>query len=345
MLHGNLPLPAADLVHVSDRDPGILRRVHGRGFRYVGPDGRPVDPQTIERIRRMGIPPAYRDVWICADPQGHLQATGIDARGRKQYRYHPAWQAQRSETKFDQLLDFGRALPGLRRVIQRDLRSGAGDLAFTRAALVLLLDRSLIRIGDPVYTAENRSFGATTLLSRHLRIEAGKISLRFTAKGGKKVQITLRDRRLERIFNEIGDLPGRHLFTYIDADGAVRRLLSQDVNAWLAATTGAPLTAKTFRTWGGTLAAFETALNTPAGQRLTLRSMAEAAATRLHNTPAIARKSYIHPAVLALSECPSGGLQNLIAPADPLPGLRGAEAALLGFLQQAATGDQPASRR
>jgi DNA topoisomerase-1 len=338
MLHASLSLPAAGLVHVSDRDPGILRRAHGRGFRYIGPDGGPVSAEDMKRIRGLGIPPAYREVWICADPQGHLQATGIDARGRKQYRYHPDWQAQRAETKFGQLVEFGHALPTLRKAVQRDLRQGAGDLAFTRAALVLLLDRTLIRIGDPVYTAENRSFGATTLLSRHLRIEAGQVSLRFKAKGGKKVQITLRDRRLERIFNEIGDLPGRHIFTYIDADGAVRRLLSQDVNSWLSATTGAPVTAKTFRTWGGTLAAFETALTWPAGQRITLRALAEAAAKRLHNTPAIARKSYIHPAVLALADCPPDELPDRLAPADPLPGLRGPEAALLGFLTRAGAG-------
>lgn len=335
MLHVALPMPS-DLVHVSDREPGILRRAHGRGFRYIGPGGSPVSPEDRERIRRLGIPPAYREVWICADPDGHLQATGIDARGRKQYRYHPDWQSQRSETKFGQLVDFGLALPALRKAVQRDLRQGAGDLAFTRAALVLLLDRALIRIGDPVYTAQNRSFGATTLLSRHLRIEAGQVSLRFRAKGGKKVQITLRDRRLERTFNEIGDLPGRHLFTYIDAEGSVRRLLSQDVNAWLAATTGAPVTAKTFRTWGGTLAAFETALGWPSGQRITLRAMAEAAAERLHNTPAIARKSYIHPAVLALSDCPPEGLPDLLGPADPVPGLRASESALLGFLSRSA---------
>lgn len=333
MLHVTLSLPSG-LVHVSDREPGILRRNHGRGFRYIAPGGRPIGPEDRDRIRRLGIPPAYRDVWICADPQGHLQATGIDARGRKQYRYHPDWQAQRAETKFGQLLDFGQALPGLRKAVQRDLRQGAGDLAFTRAALVLLLDRTLIRIGDPVYTAENRSFGATTLLSRHLTVGEGHVSLRFTAKGGKKVQITLRDRRLERIFNEIGDLPGRHLFTYIDAEGAVRRLLSQDVNAWLATTTGAPVTAKTFRTWGGTLAAFETALNMPAGQRLTLRAMAEAAAERLHNTPTIARKSYIHPSVLELATLAPEDLAARLQRMEARPdcGLRGSEALLLSFL-------------
>lgn len=331
MLHVTLPLPSG-LVHVSDRESGILRRSHGRGFRYIGPGGRPVRPEDKERIRRLGIPPAYREVWICADPQGHLQATGIDARGRKQYRYHPDWQVQRAETKFGQLVDFGHALPALRKAVQRDLRLGAGDLAFTRAALVLLLDRTLIRIGDPVYTAENRSFGATTLLSRHLRIEAGQVSLRFTAKGGKKVQITLRDRRLERIFNDIGDLPGKHLFTWIDEDGTVRRILSQDVNAWLARTTGAPISAKTFRTWGGTLAAFEAALACEG--KLTLRAMAEAAAQRLHNTPTIARKSYIHPAVLELASLPPDDLPPLLDAIAPLPdcGLRGTEARLLAFL-------------
>lgn len=333
MLHFNLPMPS-ELVHVSDRDPGIQRRNHGRGFRYIDPNGRPVAPEDRERIRRLGIPPAYREVWICPDPNGHLQATGIDARGRKQYRYHPDWQAQRAETKFGQLVDFGQALPSLRKAVQRDLRQGAGDLAFTRAALVLLLDRTLIRIGDPVYTAQNRSFGATTLLSRHLRIEGGQVSLRFTAKGGKKVQISLRDRRLERIFNEIGDLPGRHLFTYIDGEGTVRRLLSQDVNAWLSTTAGAPVTAKTFRTWGGTLAAFETAMNAVAGQRLTLRAMAEAAAGRLHNTPTIARKSYIHPAVLELAALAPEALAARLERIEPRPdcGLRGSEAQLLSFL-------------
>lgn len=343
MLQAAIPLPAAaaDLVHVSDRAPGIRRRARGRGFTYIAPDGgRPCD-KDMARIRSLGIPPAYRDVWICPDPNGHLQFTGIDARGRKQYRYHPDWALARAETKFGQLVAFGQALPALRKAVQRDLRQGVGDLAFTRAALVLLLDRALIRIGDPVYTAENRSFGATTLLSRHLRVEDGEVRLSFTAKGGRKVKISLRDKRLGRIFNEIGDLPGRHLFTWIDEDGTVRRLMSQDVNAWLAETTGAPVTAKTFRTWGGTLAAFETALSCAQNQRLTLRAMAESAAERLHNTPAIARKSYIHPEVLGLTalgqEDLAQRLKGLSPPADI--GLRGTEALLLSFLTAASPGD------
>lgn len=337
MMHSPIPLPAAALVHVSDREPGILRRARGRGFSYVAADGSRLDADQLNRIRKLAIPPAYRQVWICPDPKGHLQFTGIDARGRKQYRYHPDWSLARSETKFGQLVAFGQALPALRRAVQRDLRQEAGDLAFTRAALVLLLDRTLIRIGDPAYTAANRSFGATTLLARHLTVGDGGIRLSFVAKGGKRVRLSLRDRRLERIFDRIGDLPGRHLFTWIDEAGEVRRLMSQDVNAWLAETTGAPVTAKTFRTWGGTLAAFEAALACPPGERLTLRAMTEAAAERLHNTPAIARKSYIHPAVLALAECPGEDLQApLTAPApDRDSGLRGTEAALLAFLTRA----------
>lgn len=334
MMHTTLPLPdAATLTYVSDSDPGILRRACGRGFRFVGSDGSRPSAADLARIRRLGIPPAYRDVWICPDPNGHLQFTGIDARGRKQYRYHPVWAASRADTKFGQLAAFGLALPALRAAIQRDLRHSPGDLAFTRAALVLLLDRALIRIGDPVYTAENKSFGATTLLSRHLRVEHGGIRLNFVAKGGKRVQLSLRDRRLERIFNEIGDLPGRHLFTYVDEAGEVRRLFSQDVNAWLAETTGMAATAKTFRTWGGTLAAFETALAC-AGQKLTLRAMAEAAADRLHNTPAIARKSYIHPAVLDLAALSPDDLAKRLddIPAIETGGLRGTEASLLAFL-------------
>lgn len=337
MMHSPISLLAATLVHVSDRDPGILRRKQGRGFRYVSPDGSRPDAAQLQRIRKLAIPPAYREVWICPDPNGHLQFTGIDARGRKQYRYHPDWALARSETKFGQLTAFGQALPALRQAVQRDLRQTLGDLAFTRAALVLLMDRTLIRIGDPTYTAQNRSFGATTLLSRHLKVEDGTMRLRFVAKGGRKVQISLRDRRLERIFDRIGDLPGKHLFTWIDEAGEVRRLMSQDVNAWLAETTGMPVTAKTFRTWGGTLAAFETALACPPGERLTLRAMAEAAAERLHNTPTIARKSYIHPAVLGLTALAPKEMEARLDSLAPLrdSGLRGSEAQLLSFLASA----------
>ncbi len=332
------PPPAGGLIYVSDSEPGILRRRAGRGFTYRRSDGRPVTDADRARIRSLGIPPAYTDVWICARADGHLQATGIDARGRKQYRYHPLWQAMQSETKFTQLAQFGSALPTLRRRLARDLQAGVGDLAFTRAALILLMDQTFIRIGNPAYTAANRSFGATTLLNRHLTVTGGAVRLRFRAKGGRAVQMTLRDRRLARILNEIGDLPGRNLFTWIDDGGSVRSLCSQDVNGWLSETVAAPVTAKTFRTWGGTLAAFEAALALPAGARLTLRMMAEAAAERLHNTPTIARKSYIHPTVLALAELDPDALKvrlNALT-SRPVAGLRGQEPRLLALLSEAA---------
>ncbi len=320
------------LTYVSDRDPGILRRRAGRGFCYRQ-DGAAVPQAEVARIRGLGIPPAWTGVWICPDPSGHIQATGLDARGRKQYRYHPLWSALRGETKFAGLPAFGAALPGLRARIARDLGGEVGDLAFTRAALVLLMDQAFLRIGNEAYTAANRTFGATTLLARHLTVADGAVRLRFRAKGGREVRLSLKGRRLVRVFEAIGDLPGRNLFTWIDEDGAVRRVGSQDVNAWLAEATGAPATAKTFRTWGGTLAAFEAAL--AAGGRLTVKVMAVAAAERLHNTPTIARKSYVHPAVLGLAGMDAGERAERLAALDaaPVAGLRGEEPRLLGFLK------------
>lgn len=319
-----------DLVYVSDGDPGLRRVRRGRGFSYPG-----ASAQDLARARALGIPPAWREVWICADPRGHIQATGIDARGRKQYRYHKDWSAARADTKYGQLAAFGAALPAIRARMAADLRAAPGDRDFTIAALVMLIDRTFLRIGNAAYAAANRSFGATTLLSRHLTVADGVVSLRFRAKGGKPVRQTLRDRRLSRILHDIGDLPGRNLFTWLDDDGAVRKVGSQDVNAWLAEAAGLPVTAKTFRTWGGTLAAWECALATPPDARLTLRALAEAAAARLQNTPAIARKSYVHPAVLDLAAAdPAARAAALDAPPAALSGLRGAEPRLLGFLRR-----------
>lgn len=329
----------AGLVHVSDAEPGITRRRAGKGFSYRGPDGRPLSPRELARVRGLGIPPAYTSVWICPRADGHLQATGIDARGRKQYRYHPLWQSARSETKFGQLAAFGRALPALRRRLSRALQGDAGDMGFSLAALVLLLDRGYLRVGDAGYTAQNRTFGATTLLARHLSLSGDAVQLRFRAKGGKAVRLVLRDRRLHRILNQVGDLPGRRLFTWLDDEGRPRNLCSQDVNAWLAEVAGPGITAKTFRTWGGTLAAFETALAADKAP-LSLAAMAEAAAGRLHNTPAICRKSYIHPAVLDLARLPAEERAALLSPLVPAEadGLRKPERLLLSFLEQAESG-------
>jgi DNA topoisomerase-1 len=322
------------LVYVSDQIPGIRRMRAGRGFSYVGPDGRRLRGDERRRVEKLGIPPAYRDVWICARPDGHLQATGRDARGRKQYRYHPDWQRAQAQTKFAGLVDFALALPALRARLARDLRHAPGGRDFAVAALILLLDRSFLRIGTPRYAQENASYGAVTLLRRHVRLEQNAVRLDFKAKGGKRIRRVLRDRQLHRVLQAIGDLPGRNLFTYIDAAGAARPLTSDEVNAWLAEVMRPGVTAKTFRTWGGTLAAFAHASALPAEDALTLKAMAEAAAAALHNTPAICRKSYIHPAVLRLAELSPEARHDRLAKLQAAPGegMRGEERRLLAFL-------------
>ncbi|MTH79939.1 DNA topoisomerase IB [Paracoccus aestuariivivens] len=327
------------LVFVSDREPGISRRRAGKGFSYRGPDGKALDRDELVRIKALGVPPAYRDVWICARANGHLQATGRDDRGRKQYRYHPLWSEAQARTKYEQLAAFGRALPALRRRLSRDLQGEVGDRDFSLAALVLLLDRTCLRIGNPAYTAANRSFGASTLLTRHLSLsEEGLIQLKFRAKGGKLCRHILRDKRLNRILQEIGDLPGRNIFTYLDAEGEACCLHSHDVNEYLTEIAGEGMTAKTFRTWGGTLAAFELAAGLPPDARLSIRMMADAAAERLFNTPTICRKSYIHPRVLDLAAHePTERTSLFHGLARPeIAGLRVAEARLLAYLESLA---------
>jgi DNA topoisomerase-1 len=325
------------LVFVSDSEPGISRRRVGKGFSYRNPMGKPLTSTDLVRVKSLAVPPAYGDVWICALANGHLQATGRDARGRKQYRYHPQWSETRARTKYDQLSAFGQALPALRRRVRRDLQGEVGDRAFSLAALVLLLDRTCLRIGNPAYTAANRSFGASTLLTRHLSLnEDGLIQLKFRAKGGKLCRHVLRDRRLNHILQEIGDLPGRNIFTYLDEEGEPRALHSQDVNEYLSEIAGEGVTAKTFRTWGGSLAAFELASGLAPDARLTLRMMTEAAAERLYNTPTICRKSYIHPDILALAERSADERLALLAglPCLEIAELRASERGLLAFLAQ-----------
>jgi len=327
---------AGVLTYVSDLTLGIRRRRSGKGFSYSWPDGRRVSNTERLRIKKLGIPPAYEDVWICPDPNGHIQATGRDARGRKQYRYHPLWSATQSETKYAELIGFGEALPAIRRRIARDLRGEAGDRNFSLAALILLLDQAHLRIGNPEYAAQNRSYGATTLLRRHLKFRDGAVRLSFRAKGGKPVQHILRDKRLHRILQQINDLPGRNLFTYLDEAGQPCSIGSAEVNAYLTQGTGLRLTAKTFRTWGGTLAAFEYARGVAADNPVTIRALAEAAAERLHNTPTICRKSYIHPAILDMGGMAPDKRNALLKDLTPveLPDLLEAERSLMSYLQK-----------
>lgn len=289
----------SDLIYVSDDQPGITRRKRGRGFSYTAPDGTTI-AQGAERRRleALAVPPAYEDVWMCALPNGHLQATGRDERRRKQYRYHMEWTAAQAETKFAGLVDFGHALPRIRRRVMRDLKGDAGEQSFALASAVALIDRTAMRVGNPDYTREYGSYGALTLRSKHVNLDGNTISLRFTAKGGKKVRKQMNDRTLARILGKVNDLPGAEVLSWLDDDGTPQRLSSAGLNSYLADASGQDgITAKTFRTWTGTLAAYEVAEKGAA----TIKAMAEAAAERLHNTPTVARNSYIHPAVIDLA--------------------------------------------
>lgn len=316
----------ADLIYYPDARPGISRRRCGRGFRYIAADGTSIDrgPER-ERLEKMAVPPAYERVWMTPIPNGHLMATGFDARERKQYRYHPDWAEARSETKFAALPAFGRALSAIRRRVARDLAEEPGELEFALAAAVMMIDRLSLRVGHEDYARQNGSYGALTLRRKHVRFSRGAIRLDFTAKGGKRVRRQLADRSLQRVLEKTRHLPGAELLTWRDRAGSVRNLGSDQLNRYLAeAAKTEGVTAKTFRTWAGTLAAFGVAETGGA----TIKAMAEAAAERLHNTPTIARTSYIHPRVI-----------DLAGTSDPLPeGLRldrlsAAEGRLLAFLE------------
>jgi DNA topoisomerase I len=294
----------AELVYVSDKDPGISRVRRGRGFSYHRPDGGLLrDQDELDRIRGLGLPPAYRNVWICMLPEGHLQATGIDDRGRKQYRYHVEWLAYRNRTKFDQLIAFGEALPGMRRRILQHLQGEPFQERTVLAALCTLLDRAHLRVGSQAYVEENNTYGATTLLKRHLRLRGDQLELNFTGKGGKRVRRRLRHPTLSRVLEQVSDLPGRQLFVWRDSEDRLHPVDSGRLNGYLSRITGLAITAKTFRTWAGSVAAFSIARALIAsGNKPTIKEMSEAAAETLSNTAAVCRSSYIHPAIIELSE-------------------------------------------
>jgi len=340
-------LEETGLVYVSDSEPGIRRQRTGRSFCYRLPDGSLLDDPDIKaRIASLGLPPAYEDVWICLQENGHLQATGYDARGRKQYRYHADWQALKSGDKFDQLIAFGRALPKLRRAVRRDLDGAPGAVDTMLAAITVLLDEAQLRVGNRAYAEENRTYGATTLLKRHVSLADGRIVLRFSAKGGKRVQRTLKHRRLQRLLEECADLPGRALFVWKDDTDLVRPIDSGRLNAYLAEISGIPVSAKTFRTWAGSLAAFSAARHAiEEGGRPTVKAMAEAASSLLNNTPAIARSSYIHPDIVALAEAPETLAAALRRPLAGVSGLRAEEERLLRFLENRRNARRRARRK
>jgi DNA topoisomerase-1 len=295
---------AAGLRYVSDTTPGIRRRRAGTGFSYAGPDGRVVrDKATLARIRSLAIPPAYTDVWICPIANGHLQATGRDARGRKQYRYHPRWREVRDETKFGRMLAFSEALPRLRKRVEEDLSKSGLPREKVLATVVRLLECTAIRVGNDEYARSNRSFGLTTLQDRHVEISGSRLRFEFRGKSGKTHRVALSDRRLARIVARCQALPGADLFQYEDDDGGRMAIGSGDVNDYLREITNEDFTAKDFRTWSGTLqavAALE-ALGPAATQREAKSAILQAidrVAERLNNTRAVCRKYYVHPAVL-----------------------------------------------
>ena len=293
----------AGLRYVSDRQPGIRRRRAGRGFAYLAPDGSPVrEERTLARIRSLAVPPAWSDVWICLLANGHLQASGRDARGRKQYRYHPRWREVRDAAKYDRMVAFGEALPRIRRRVSEDLAPPGLSRRKVLATVVRLLETTLIRVGNEEYARENRSFGLTTLRDRHVDVSGSTVTFEFPGKGGTVRTVGVNDRRLARIVKQCQEIPGYELFQYRE-DGIRQSVDSQDVNDYLREISGEPFTAKDFRTWAGTLFAalalqeFEVFDSEAQAKRNVIQAI-ESVAERLGNTPTICRRCYVHPAVI-----------------------------------------------
>jgi DNA topoisomerase-1 len=338
---------SAGLRYTSDASPGIRRLRAGKGFRYVDARGAPVrDPEVLARIRRLAIPPAYREVWISHDPEGHLQATGRDARRRKQYRYHPRWRAVRDETKFDRMLAFSRALPRIRRRVRRELARPGLPEEKVVAAVVQLLGDTCIRVGNEEYARTNDSYGLTTLRDDHVEIEGSTIRFEFRGKRGKQHVCKLRDRRLARVVARCQALPGEELFQYVDEDGQRRTITSGHVNAWLRAATGEEFTAKDFRTWSGTLLASRELLAAARASSARQRKQHvlaafDAVAAQLNNTRAVSRKYYVHPAVIERYEAGSLARDFRRAAPEALRGLTAEERALVAFLEARARRSPP----
>ncbi|AWB23839.1 DNA topoisomerase IB [Methylobacterium currus] len=333
----------AGLRYVSDEEPGYRRKRNGRGFAYVDGTGAKVrDAAALARIRSLAIPPAYTDVWICRHANGHIQATGRDARGRKQYRYHPEFRQARESTKFAHMMTFAEVLPGIRATVEEHMGRRGLPREKVLATVVHLLETTLIRVGNDDYAKQNKSYGLTTLRDPHVRIEGRELRFRFKGKSNKVWELAVHDRRVAKIVKACQDLPGQELFQYLDEDGEQRDVTSADVNAYLREITGRDITAKDFRTWSGTVLAamalreFE-AFDSEAKAKRNVRAAIERVAERLGNTPTICRKCYIHPEILG---CYLEGELLLqvkdeveAALRDDIARLRPEETAVLGLLQ------------
>ena len=320
---------AAGLRYATDADPGIVRRRSPRGFRYVDPDGKQVrSQQTLARIRALAIPPAWREVWISPHVDGHLQATGRDARGRKQYRYHSRWREQRDETKYGRVRRFADALPRIRRRVQRDLKRAGLPREKAIATVVRLLETTYMRVGNEQYARENDSFGLTTLREHQVRVRGARLRFRFRGKSGVEHRIEVSDRALSTIVRRLQELPGEELFQYVDDEGETRTIESADVNDYLRDAAGEPYTSKDFRTWAGSLLAVQALCEAGAahpgrGAARAVAAAIESVARQLGNTKSVCRKCYVHPGVLE---------RYLDGTFPAIVGTRSAEAALRALL-------------
>jgi DNA topoisomerase I len=345
---------SAGLVYVSDDQPGIRRVGPLRHPKYLDSKNRAISDQaTVARIKRLAVPPAWTEVWICSRANGHLQATGRDARGRKQYRYHPHWRQNRDETKYARMIDFARILPKVRQRIQKHLELPGLPREKVLAAVVKILETGLIRVGNDEYARSNKSFGLTTMLDRHVAVNGAKICFQFRGKSGKFHKIDLEDRRLAKVVAHCQAIPGQELFQYMDDDGKVRDITSTDVNEYLREITGSDFTAKDFRTWGGTVLAamalqeFEKFDTKTQAKKNLLRAI-ESVAQRLGNTPTVCRKCYIHPEIInayldgtmidAFKKRAETELSSRVAALSP------EEAAVLAFLQKRLAAEQKNKR-
>ena len=314
---------AAGLTYATDADAGIRRRAKGTGFSYHAPSGKIIsDKATLKRIRGLAVPPAWTDVWICSKENGHIQATGRDARGRKQYRYHADWQNYRDRDKYERILDFAQALPHIRERVAKDMAKRGAQREKVLATVVCLLDKTLIRVGNNEYAKDNGSYGLTTLRARHLAIEGSELRFNFKGKSGKTWRLHMKDRRIARVARAIQELPGQQLFQYVDDDREVRSVDSADVNNYLRDIAGEDVSAKDFRTWAGTvLAALALSaiggFETKTQAKMNLRRAIAAVAERLGDTPTICRKCYVHPEIVACyleGALPKINVPNVVSP-------------------------------
>jgi DNA topoisomerase-1 len=346
---------AAGLRYVHDDRPGIRREPVDDGFRYIDAKGEPVeDEATLKRIKSLAIPPAWTDVWICPQTNGHLQATGRDARGRKQYRYHPKWRSVRDEVKYERMIRFGKALPQIRKEVDRALSLPGLPREKVLATIVYLLEATMMRIGNDEYARENKSYGLTTLRNRHVRIDGSEVEFRFRGKSGVYHDVKVHDRRLARIIQRTRDLPGQDLFQYLDDEGETHTIGSADVNEYLHTITGEDYTAKDFRTWSGTVLAamalqeFEKVDSDAQAKKNVVRAI-ESVSEKLGNTPSVCRKCYVHPAVLD-SYLDGTMLEGLRALAEEqlveeLQDLQPEEAAVLAMLEKRLAAEIPEDAR